>query len=441
MATNGTTDGQSGGMFQRFFHSQVSSSIVLMACTAVALIWANSPWSDRYFELADTYIGVSWGGVAFKMSLSHWIMDGLMAIFFFVVGLEVKREIVVGELSTMRKAILPVSAALGGAVVPAVIYASLNAGGPGSPGWGVPMATDIAFALGILAMLGSRVPIGLKVFLTALAIADDLIAVVVIALFYTEQINVTGLICAAVFIGLIAVGNRLGMRAMWIYVLLATGAWLGVLMSGIHATIAGVLIAMVVPVRATIKPSEFLGRCRESMEQLASGGLTRESMISNKDELRALNRIHTAADDMIPSGLRFEKQLHPVQSFMILPLFALFSAGVKFDAETLADASGTIGWGIILGLFFGKQIGVTAASWLAIRSGRADMPQGVTWPQLWGVSCLSGVGFTMSIFIAGLAFTDDSLVDEAKIGILVASLISGIVGYLVLRSALPARAE
>ena len=441
MATNGTMDGQPGGMFQRFFHSQVSGSIVLMACTAVALIWANSAWSDQYFGLAKTYIGVSWGGATFKMSLEHWIIDGLMAIFFFVVGLEVKREIVVGELSTMRKAILPVSAALGGAVVPAIIYASLNAGGPGTPGWGVPMATDIAFALGILAMLGSRVPLGLKVFLTALAIADDMIAVVVIALFYTEQIVVAGLICAAVFIGLIVVANRLGIRQMWIYVALAAGAWFGVLLSGIHATIAGVLVAMVVPVRATIKPSEFLGKCRKSMEQLASGELTQESMISNKDQLRALNRIHTAAADMIPSGLRFEKQLHPVQAFMILPLFALVSAGVQIDAETLADANGPVGWGIVLGLFFGKQIGVTAASWLAIRSGRADMPESVTWAQLWGVSCLSGVGFTMSIFIADLAFTDGGLIAQAKIGILLASVLSGIVGYLVLRRVLPTRAE
>jgi NhaA family Na+:H+ antiporter len=441
MATNGTTDEQRGSMFQRFFHSQVSGSIVLMACTVVALIWANSPWSDRYFDLAATYIGVSWGGVEFKMSLSHWIMDGLMAIFFFVVGLEVKREIVVGELSTVRKAILPVSAAVGGAVIPAILYMAFNAGGPGIPGWGVPMATDIAFALGILAMLGSRVPLGLKVFLTALAIADDMIAVVVIALFYTEQIKVGGLICTAVFIGLIVIANRLGNRQMWIYVVLASGAWLGVLLSGIHATIAGVLIAMVVPVRATIKPSEFLGKCRKSMEQLESGGLTRESMISNKAQLSALNRIHTAADDMIPSGLRFEKQLHPVQCFLILPLFALFSAGVVIDAETLADANGPIGWGIVLGLFFGKQIGVTAASWLAIRSGQADMPEGVSWSQLWGVSCLSGVGFTMSIFISDLAFTDDALIAQAKIGILIASLLSGIVGYLVLRRVLPARAD
>jgi NhaA family Na+:H+ antiporter len=200
-----------------------------------------------------------------------------------------------------------------------------------------------------------------------------------------------------------------------------------------------VLIAMVVPVRATIKPSEFLDRCRKSLGQLESGGLTRESMISNKDQLRALNLIHTAADDMIPSGLRFEKQLHPVQSFLILPLFALFSAGVKFDTETLSEATGTIGWGIVLGLFFGKQIGVSAASWLAIRSGQADMPEGVNWSQLWGVSCLAGVGFTMSIFIAGLAFVDETLIAEAKIGILAASLISGIAGYLVLRSALPPR--
>jgi len=241
-----TNQNQSAGMFQRFFHSQVSGSFVLMACTVVALVWANSPWGDAYFNLSDTYIGISWGGSAFKMSLSHWIMDGLMAIFFFVVGLEIKREIVLGELSTFRKAGLPVSAALGGAVVPALIYAAFNAGGPAVRGWGVPMATDIAFALGILALFGTRAPIGLKVFLTALAIADDMIAVLVIAFFYTERIDFTALAVAAVLLVLIPLAGRLGIRQMWIYVLLATGAWAGVLASGIHATIAGVLIAMVV---------------------------------------------------------------------------------------------------------------------------------------------------------------------------------------------------
>ena len=434
MAANGN---QSAGMFQRFVHSQVSGSFVLMACTVAALIWANSPWSDDYFDLGQTYIGVSWGDAVFKLSLSHWIMDGLMAIFFFVVGLEIKREVVVGELSSLRKAILPVSAAFGGAVVPAVIYAALNGGGPGAPGWGVPMATDIAFALGILALFGSRVPIGLKVFLTALAIADDMIAVMVIALFYTERIEVTGLLASAAFIALIVIFGRLGVRQQWVYNLLAIGAWAGVLVSGIHATIAGVLIAMAVPVRATIEPSVFLDKARKSLEQLERGNLTRESMISDNDQLRALGHIYAATDDMIPAGLRFEKQLHPLQSFLILPLFALFSAGVKFDAETLSEASGGVGWGIVLGLFLGKQIGVVGTSWLAIRSGQAEMPEGVNWAQVWGMSCLAGVGFTMSIFVSSLAFKDPMLISEAKIGILAGSLISGITGFLILRKALP----
>jgi NhaA family Na+:H+ antiporter len=424
-------------MFQRFVHSQVGGSVVLMICTVAALVWANSAWGDLYYELTHTYVGISWGDGSFKMSLSHWIMDGLMAIFFFVVGLEIKREIVVGQLSSVRQAILPISAAIGGAVVPAALYAALNWGGPAAAGWGVPMATDIAFALGILAMFGSRAPIALKVFLTALAIADDMIAVLVIAFFYTPRIEPFGLIAAGVFIVLIVVAGRLGIKAIWVYVMLGLGAWVGVLESGVHATIAGVLIALAVPVRARIEPSEFLEKTRRSLNELGSTELTRDSMVTDKSQLRALDYIYNAADDMIPAGLRLEQQLHPFQSFLILPLFALSAAGVRFDAETLSQASGTIGWGIVLGLFLGKQVGVLGASWLAIRSGRAELPEGVTWAQIWGASCLSGVGFTMSIFIAGLAFTDEMLLAEAKIGILVASLISGIFGYVVLSRVLP----
>ncbi len=432
-------NGHSGDMFAGFFHSQVAGAFVLMGFTAVALVWANSPWADTYFEWIHTYIGVGWGGAIFKMSLQHWVMDGLMAIFFFVVGLEIKREIVVGELSTLRKATLPVTAAIGGAIVPAIIYASLNAGGPGSPGWGVPMATDIAFALGILALLGSRVPIGLKVFLTALAIADDMIAVIVIAVFYTEQISILALGVAGGFMFLIVLANRAGVRAAWIYILLAVGAWAGVLASGIHATIAGVLVALLVPVRARLDPSTFLSDVRDNLKELQEGTLTRESMIADTKQMRALSRIYVAVEDMIPAGLELEKVLHPVQSFLIIPLFALVSAGVRFDAETLnAMTTNPIGWGIIIGLFVGKQIGVTGAAWLAIRSGRAEMPAGVSWAQIWGASCLAGVGFTMSIFIAELAFSDATLIAEAKIGILAASLLSGVFGYLVLRKVLPA---
>jgi NhaA family Na+:H+ antiporter len=264
-----------------------------------------------------------------------------------------------------------------------------------------------------------------------------MIAVLVIALFYTEEIRWVGLLTTVVFVVLIVIFGRLGVRPMWIYFVLACGVWLGVLISGVHATIAGVIIAMVVPVRSRIEPSAYLQRLRGGLGLLEQSELTRDSVVSNAEQQKALGRIYFATDDMMPVGLRFEKQLHPMQAFLILPLFALFSAGVKFDAETLADASGAVGWGIVIGLFVGKQIGVTLAGWLVIRSGRADMPEGVTWSQLWGVSCLAGIGFTMSIFITGLAFSDATLISEAKIGILAGSLLSGIAGYVVLRKALP----
>ena len=250
------------GMFQRFFRSEVSGSIVLLVSTIVALIWANSPWSDVYFQIAHTKIGINWGDLQFSMSLEHWIADGLMVIFFFVVGLEIKRELVVGQLSSMQKAVLPVAAALGGMIFPALIYSIFNLSGDASSGWGIPMATDIAFALGILAMFGSRAPLELKIFLTALAIADDLGAVLVIAIFYTEKIVFGGLIAMVIFMILILAANRFGVRQMWIYLLLAVGAWAGVMVSGVHATVAGVLVAMLVPVKAKIepeaKPIEFI---------------------------------------------------------------------------------------------------------------------------------------------------------------------------------------
>ena len=423
-------------LFQKFFQSEVSGSIVLLACTIVALAWANSPWAADYFRLAHTKIGLSWGDASFKLSLQHWVNDALMVIFFFVVGLEVKREIVVGQLSSMKKAILPISAAVGGMVVPAGLYLVLNAGGDGARGWGVPMATDIAFALGVLALFGSRAPLGLKVFLTALAIADDIGAVLVIALFYTERIWWGILAFAGIFLFLIFLAGRLGIRRPGIYLLLAIGVWAAVLGSGIHATIAGVLVAMMVPVRAEIDPTRFLARARRRLDELAGSGLTQESMVSNRGQLRALDDLHHGTKDMIPAGIALEHSLHPIQSFFILPLFALFNAGVAIDGSVLKTLVSPVGLGIVVGLFLGKQIGVTLFSWIAVRTGYADLP-GITWPQIYGAGCLAGIGFTMSLFVAELAFKDAELLGQAKLGILAASLISGIVGYLILQRSLP----
>ena len=425
-------------MFQRFVHSEVSGSVVLLAATILALLWANSPWGASYFELQHTYIAISWGEHAFKLSLQHWINDGLMVLFFFVVGLEIKRELLVGQLSSLRKSAGPVAAALGGMVVPAALYLIFNAGTEAARGWGVPMATDIAFALGILALFGSRAPISLKVFLTALAIADDIGAVLVIALFYTEEVRIGALVVALVAFALLVAANRAHLRRPPVYILLGIVVWAGVFASGVHATVAGILVAFAVPVRARIEPQEFLQRMRRAardLDALKEDELTRESMLLEPNQLEWLDDAHHATGDMIPTGIALEHALHPVQAFLILPLFALFNAGVALNADMLAFPPDPITIGVIFGLFFGKQIGVVSFTWLAVKAGRASLPQGVSWSMVYGASCLAGVGFTMSLFISELAFKG-LMVDEAKIGILAGSLLSGIWGYIVLSRSL-----
>ncbi len=425
------------GVFEQFLHSQVASSLVLVVFTLIALVWANSPWSEQYFALSKLQIGVSWNGLEYKHSLAHWIKDGLMAVFFFVVGLEIKRELVVGELSSLQRALLPITAALGGALVPALIYVSLNAGTPGVRGWGVPMATDIAFALGLLSLFGSRVPVGLKVFLAALAIADDMLAVLVIALFYTAQLDLLAIALAGVFLALIAGASRIGIRQSWIYLILAVAVWVNLEASGIHATIAGVLVALLVPVKALREPRQAIETIKCHIAVLEGSELSRASLNLDPEQRKAVNGISVAAEEIMPPGIYLEELFHPLQSFVILPLFALFAAGVTFDHQTLENFPGTVGLGIILGLFLGKQLGIMAFSYLVMRAGGADLPEGTGWSQLWGVSALAGVGFTMSIFIGELAFVDPALIAEAKIGIILASLGSGCVGYLILNKVLP----
>lgn len=396
---NGTSNSRGlRGAFESFVHSEAGGCILLLTATAVALVWANSPWAPSYDHMLTTKVAVSWGASTFALSLKGWINDGLMAVFFFVVGLEIKRELVVGELSSPQKAALPIIAAAGGMVVPAAIYMAFNRGGAGSSGWGVPMATDIAFALGILAVFGRRVPLGLKVFLAALAIADDLGAVAVIAFCYSARLNWAALLAAALLLALLAVVGRAGVRWRSVYVALALGVWLAVLASGVHATVAGILFALLVPVRA-----------------------------------RSGTR---------PLGLSLEENLHPYVAFVILPLFALFNAGVALGAGFTSELSNPVAIGVFVGLVAGKQIGVLGASWLAIRWGIASMPDGVTWRPFYGAACLAGIGFTMSLFITELAFTDTGLLTSAKVAIFGASLASGIAGSLVFltqtRRAVPA---
>jgi NhaA family Na+:H+ antiporter len=425
------------GFFEWFVRSEVTGSILLLGCTVIALVWANSPWDRTYSDLLHTYIGVSWGGAEFKLSLHHWINDGLMVIFFFVVGLEVKRELVVGELSTIRKATLPVAAAVGGMMVPAVLFALFNFGGEGARGWGIPMATDIAFALGVLAIFGTRAPLGLKVFLTALAIADDLGAVAVIAIFYTDTIDIRALIVAAGLLVVLFVAIRANFRSIGLLLPLIVGFWLAVFASGVHATVAGILVAMLIPVRPRLTVEAFVRHAEDFMHGLAATGGADEVVVPDTYHLNAVERHREVAADILPPGLVLEHMFHPVQVWFILPLFALANAGVAIGGDLMEVLANPLALGIIIGLVIGKPLGISLLSWLAVRTGGSALPEGVTWGQIAGAGCLAGIGFTMSLFISDLAFDDEMLIATAKVGILAASLASGILGFVILSRSLP----
>ncbi|MDF1501348.1 Na+/H+ antiporter NhaA [Roseisolibacter sp. H3M3-2] len=420
------------GPFQRFFSTSAAGGLVLLAATAIALVWANSPWADAYHHLWETPVTVGAPGFGLTLSLHHWVNDGLMAVFFFLVGLEIKREVLVGELASRRTAALPIAAALGGMLVPAALYAALNAGGPGSAGWGVPMATDIAFALGILALLGDRVPSGLRVFLAALAIADDLGAVLVIAFFYTGALDWGAMAGAAAVLAVLVGLNRAGARRPLTYALLGVGLWLFVLASGIHATIAGVLLALTVPARTRIDEDEFLARAEASLADFRAADEPGTTVLTNHGHQVALQAIENAADAAQAPLQRMEHALHGVVAFAIMPIFALANAGVALGSGAAAAARSPIAWGVVLGLALGKPLGITLASWLAVRAGAADLPTGVAWRHVHGAGWLGGIGFTMSLFVAGLAFADPVVLDIAKLGVFAASIIAGAVGYTLL---------
>lgn len=422
--------------FQEFVHEASAGGILLIACTAAALLWSNSTWAASYERLWNQYLTIGTESHGLSLTLHHWINDGLMAVFFFVVGLEIKREFLVGELATARQAAFPLAGALGGMVVPALLYASLNSGGAGAPGWGIPMATDIAFALGVLALLGSGVPLGLKVFLAALAIVDDIGAVLVIALFYTADLAWPPLAWAGAVLLLLALANRSGLRHPAPYVVLGIVLWLAVLESGVHATVAGVLLAMTIPARTRIDPEEFTTRARGALADFERGGSEGGSPLTNAAQQSALSEIEDLCEAAQAPLLRLEDKLHGVVAFGILPLFALANAGVRLDAGIARVAAEPISLGIMLGLVLGKPLGITLFAWAAVRFGLANRPGGVSWAAVHGVGWLAGIGFTMSLFIAGLAFSSEESLLAAKVGILGGSLVAGLVGAMLVRRAI-----
>lgn len=420
--------------FQSFARIEASSGILLLACTVVALLWANSQWASSYVALWDTPFSFALGDFALGKPLLSWINDGLMAMFFFVVGLEIKREVLVGELSSWRRASLPAAAAVGGMAVPAVIYVLLNQRSDAAAGWGIPMATDIAFALGVLAVLGTRVPGGLRMFLLALAIVDDIGAVLVIAFFYTSHVSWLYLGLGAVFLAALIGANLSGVRHPLVYAALGIGGlWLTFLLSGVHATIAGVIAAMAIPARTRIDPDDFLSKARVALTEFDQAGQHGSRVPTSEGRQSALEELETLSEQVQTPLQRLEHTLHPWVSFVVLPIFALANAGVTIGAELSAAVASPVSLGVFGGLLIGKPLGILLASRLAVYTRLADLPAGVAWRHVVGAGCLGGIGFTMSLFIATLAFEGTPFLTMAKMGILGASLLAALIGVAILR--------
>ncbi|HEY5649395.1 MAG TPA: Na+/H+ antiporter NhaA, partial [Nitrospiria bacterium] len=419
---------------QEFLQTEATGGILLLIATAFALFLANSPWGEAYHHFLEIPIRAGIGDFIIDKSLHHWVNEGLMVIFFFLVGLEIKREVLAGELASPRKAALPFAAAIGGMLVPALCFAALNMDGPGLRGWGIPMATDIAFALGILALLGSRVPIGIPVFLTALAIIDDLGGVLVIALFYGGSIETTPLMAGFAILALSYAANKAGIRNALVYAVFGIVIWLAFLNSGIHATIAGVLLAMTIPERAIIPGMQFAALIDNLIGKFKKQEQVDNPLIRAEEEQAIIQEIETACKDVEAPLQAIEHKLHPWVAYLIMPLFAFSNAGVEIHLDGIGrELVDPITLGIILGLVVGKQGGIMLFSWLAVRMGWADLPSRTSWFQLYAVSWLAGIGFTMSLFIGSLAFADPVAVQKMKIGILLASAIAGLGGYLLIR--------
>ncbi|PWT74179.1 MAG: Na+/H+ antiporter NhaA [Proteobacteria bacterium] len=412
--------------FVRFARMEAAGGIVLLVSTIAALIWSNSPWEHSYHDLLETKVTIGFGAFVVTENRHHWINDGLMSLFFFLVGLEIKREFLIGELSSFRRAVFPFIAALGGVIAPAIIYVSIAHGAQFHRGWAIPISTDIAFTLGLLTFLGSRVPIALRVFVTALAIVDDIFAVAVIAIFYTNEIEYVSLAIGIAGVVLSLIANILGVRKPAVYAAIGIVVWWAVLNSGVHATIAGILLAFTIPARTFLQKSEFLEQSRWLLGRLEA------APPHSFEEHSILHTLEQKAEQADSPLHRIEHGLQPWISFVVMPLFALANAGVDVTHNLAGALNHPVSFGILFGLFAGKPLGIWIFSYLADKTGIATPPAGVTWQQKFGAAWLCGIGFTMSLFVAGLAFDDDTLLSVSKIAILGASLASGIGGCIVL---------
>lgn len=417
-----------------FMGREKSGGIVLILSVTLAMILANSNIAESYFHFFEQEVGFIVNGEPYlNYSLHHWINDGLMAMFFFVVGLELKREFIGGELADIRNTILPIGAAIGGMIVPALIFLSLNIGTPHTMGWGIPMATDIAFALGVVYLLGDKVPASAKVFLTTLAIVDDLGAVLVIAFFYTSELSIASLLFGLGFLAVMFIGNRLGIKSLFFYAVLGIGGvWVTFLLSGIHATIAAVLAAFMIPADAKINESVYLKRMKKLTRRFEKEE-PNEVRTLEEGQVDVLTHIQHDTEIAIPLLQQLEHKMSPIVTFLIMPIFAIANAGISFTDLSLSDIFSThVALGVTLGLLLGKPIGIIGATFLMVKMRWATLPSAITRRTLMGLGMLASIGFTMSMFISTLAFTDELLMTQAKLGIFLASILGGIGGYVLL---------
>lgn len=430
--------------FQRAAHYHINGGILLMAIVLLAMLVANSPWSEAYLNFWDKRVYLQVGDFnlfnhhGHPMTLMTFINDVLMTIFFFSVGLEIKREILVGELSSFRQALLPIIAACGGMLLPVIIYYMITKGTQAENGLAIPMATDIAFSLGVLCLFGKRVPISLKIFLTAFAVVDDIGGILVIALFYTSHLDPTWLIYAGTALSVLCAGNRMGVHNHWFYIVVGFVLWYCFLQSGIHATIAGVVAAFTVPATPHLHTGKYINYIKQNIEEFP-GNTCKKDIILNKEQINALKCIESASDRVISPLQSLEDNLHALVNYVVIPLFAFANAGIVLASEYGGQLEiGMLTWAVTIGLVIGKFVGIYLFTWLTIKSRLSTLVNGMTWSNLAGISLLGGIGFTVSLFIANLSFGNDAeMLGQAKLGVLFGTAIAGILGYIVLYFTLP----